>query len=130
MIETPNAVDQVDRIAAVDGITGVVLGSADLSLASGNPGNQAASAIRDSIRRLEEAASSAGVACGIATGENPETIAQLITYHTSFVVYSVDIRLYARAVDEAARKLREVLSYRPQKVIDPKGQALTETSDG
>ncbi|QIV86930.1 HpcH/HpaI aldolase family protein [Glutamicibacter mishrai] len=74
MIETPGGLENVEEIAAVEGLDGLYVGPSDLALAIGAafPGDPA---IRDefeaALKRVSDAANKAGIAAGIhnANGE-------------------------------------------------------------
>jgi 2-keto-3-deoxy-L-rhamnonate aldolase RhmA len=90
----------------VDGIDALVVGCADLSLALGvdEPAK-----LRPAIDRAAAAAQAAGIAMGIAGSGDPATLAGALARPPDLVVYSVDVRLYARAVDGAAQALASAL---------------------
>ena len=64
-IETRAALDQIESIAAVDGVDGIFIGPADLATSMGHAGNAAApevqAAILDAIRRIVAAGKPAGI---------------------------------------------------------------------
>jgi 4-hydroxy-2-oxoheptanedioate aldolase len=81
MIETASALADVDRICAVDGLTGVYVGPADLALSMGLG---IAGALRnpkmlDALVRVHRTATDAGLVTGIhaSTGENGRAVSQL-----------------------------------------------------
>jgi 4-hydroxy-2-oxoheptanedioate aldolase len=104
-IETVDGVTEAGAIAAVDGVDAVVVGCADLALALGRD----AEALRDAVRHVAQAAAAAGIAFGVAAGGPPAHVAGLPAARPDLIVYSVDIRLYARAVDGAAEALAAAL---------------------
>lgn len=67
MIETPDALDRVDEIVAVDGVDAIYVGPSDLSLGLGlPPGNHDDVAVfADALTRIVEACDRAGVVAGI-----------------------------------------------------------------
>jgi 2-keto-3-deoxy-L-rhamnonate aldolase RhmA len=104
-IESVEGVAEVGAIAAVDGVDALVVGCADLALALGPQ----ADTLRDAVRHVAAAASAAEIAFGVAAGGSPEQVAGLLAARPDLVVYSVDVRLYARAVDGAAQALTAAL---------------------
>lgn len=64
MIESKEAVENIDAILAVDGVDGVLIGPYDLSGSHGIPGQTGAPVIRDACRRVAEACAKAGKAAG------------------------------------------------------------------
>jgi 2-dehydro-3-deoxyglucarate aldolase/4-hydroxy-2-oxoheptanedioate aldolase len=64
-IETPEAVDAVDQIAAVEGVDWLFVGPADLSVTLGVPGDFLHSKCVDALKRVAAASKKAGKAWGI-----------------------------------------------------------------
>jgi 4-hydroxy-2-oxoheptanedioate aldolase len=104
-IESAEGVAEAEAIAAVDGVDSLVVGCGDLALALGSEGD----ALRDAVRHVADAAAAAGIAFGVAAGGPPARVAGLLVARPDLVVYSVDVRLYARAVDRAAQALAAAL---------------------
>ena len=55
MIETPKAVENIDAIAAVPGIDALLIGTNDLTLEMGIPGELGHARVQDAYRRMIEA---------------------------------------------------------------------------
>jgi len=64
-VETAQALDQIEAIAAVEGVDGIFIGPADLAASLGHPGNPAhpdvTKAILDGIRRIRAAGKPPGI---------------------------------------------------------------------
>ena len=64
-VESRAALDEIEAIAAIDGIDGIFIGPADLSSSLGHPGELAhpdvVAAIEDGIRRIRKAGKPAGI---------------------------------------------------------------------
>jgi 4-hydroxy-2-oxoheptanedioate aldolase len=108
-IESRRGVDNVAAIAEVEGLDAIVVGTADLSFALGCPQELDSPLMQDAIEKVEAAASARGLACGLAAGGDPQTIVEAMSRPASLAVYSVDVRLYASAVDQAAAAMRQAL---------------------
>ena len=67
-IELVSALEDVERIAAVDGIDGIFVGPTDLSMALGVFNRLDSPVLLDACRRVAEAAGAAGKVSGIITG--------------------------------------------------------------
>ena len=90
-IETPEAVERIDAILAVDGVTSVFVGPNDLSTAMGHAGNAAAPDVQAAIVRVAEAAKRAGKPCGIfAPGGNA---APYLAMGYTFISFGTDTGL-------------------------------------
>jgi len=111
-VETALGVERAAAIAAVPGVDAVVVGCADLGLALGVPGDLTARRLREAVDAVAAAAAGAGVRFGLAAGGNPEVLADLAGGRADELVYSVDVRIFAAAVDAAAQALTTALEAR------------------
>jgi len=109
-IETLAGVDAAPEIARVAGVDALVLGCADLSLALGRPQELDSPLLREAAAAVHSAARGARVAFGVAGGGPPAALAALAGPGAGLLVYSCDVRLYARAVDQAAAGVRAALA--------------------
>ncbi|KXS37055.1 MAG: 2,4-dihydroxyhept-2-ene-1,7-dioic acid aldolase [Halomonadaceae bacterium T82-2] len=104
-VESPAALDNIEAIAAVEGVDGLFIGPADLSAAMGYPGQPdhpaVTRAIDDAIRRIRDA----GKAAGIITLDDAQARAWRDAGCT-FIGVGVDALLLAGAMRELARRYR------------------------
>lgn len=102
-IEDAEALDEIDAIAATEGIDALFIGRGDLTASMGAPSNDAP-AIRDAVDRIAEAARRAGkpVAVFVGTLKEAEWLAEIGA--TAFV-YSSDQGFMKQA---AARALSDI----------------------
>jgi 4-hydroxy-2-oxoheptanedioate aldolase len=103
--ETQLALDNLDAIAATDGVDGVFIGPADLSASLGHMGNpghpQVQAAIADAIARITKA----GKAAGILTPD--EALARhYLSLGATFVAVGLDTNLLMRATSALAAKFK------------------------
>ena len=98
-IESTAGVAAAEEIAALEGVDALVVGCADLALALDGPP-------REAIAHVQRAAAAHGIASGIAGPEAAEVLLELAGDHSTLLVCSADVRLYARAVDDAIAPLR------------------------
>ncbi|QVJ02458.1 hypothetical protein KGD82_08135 [Nocardiopsis eucommiae] len=96
-IESLSALEHVEDIAAVDGITGLLLGAADLGLDAGR-------AVGDADRTVVTAAHRHGIAAGAAGG--PGGAARARELGLDFFVGAADTTLLAEAAVNAVRRMR------------------------
>ena len=96
--ETRQALDQLDAIAAVDGVDAVFLGPADLSASMGHHGDprhpEVMNALEQATRRL--------LALGKPVGSlsaDPATARRFLDWGMSFVAVGLDAHLLARGAD-------------------------------
>lgn len=100
-IESPAGVEAAEAIAAVPGVDALAVGCADLSMALGATGRLDHAALADAVARVARAAGERGVEFALAGGGDLVALARLAPPDTALIVHSVDVRLYARAIDQA-----------------------------
>ncbi|AEG91240.1 aldolase/citrate lyase family protein [Ramlibacter tataouinensis] len=103
--ESRLALDELDAIAAVDGVDGVFIGPADLSASLGHVGNpghpEVQAAIEDAIQRITRA----GKAAGILTPD--EALARhYLQLGATFVAVGLDTNLLARGTSALAARFK------------------------
>jgi 4-hydroxy-2-oxoheptanedioate aldolase len=105
-VETRLGLDNLDAIAAVEGVDGVFIGPSDLSAALGHLGKpthpEVQRAIEDAIRRIR----AAGRAAGILSTDEALT-RRYLSLGCTFVAVGLDGNLLMRATQDLARKFKE-----------------------
>jgi len=100
-VETGEALDAIEEIAAVDGIDGLFIGPSDLAASLGHPGDimhaEVQTAIEDAIRRIRAAGKPAGI---LAT--NDEYAQRCLEMGCGFVAVGSDLLMLMRAADALA----------------------------
>ena len=104
-LETPSAVEQLDAIAAVDGVDAIFLGPADLSGAMGHVGNLTHPAVMDLMSRCAQRCKVLGKPVG-TVGGTPEVVAQYRAAGFSFVAVASDLGLLMRSAQATIAALR------------------------
>ncbi len=107
MIETRQALDNLDEILAVEGLDAVYIGPADLSLALGcEPRfDQDEKPVVEAIEHVLSSAKAHGVIAGIHNG-TPAYARKMIDKGFQFVTIGSDARFMAAAAQEAVSKMR------------------------
>ncbi|MBA3263492.1 MAG: hypothetical protein H0T69_13680 [Thermoleophilaceae bacterium] len=105
-IESTAGVEAADEIAAVDGVDALVVGCADLALALDGTLEPSSPRVRDAIAHVQGAAEAEGIASGIAGPDDGQLLLELAAETSTLLACSADVRMYARAVDEAVARLR------------------------
>jgi 4-hydroxy-2-oxoheptanedioate aldolase len=104
-VETRAALEQLEAIAAVDGVDGVFIGPSDLSASFGHIGNpqhaEVQKALEDGVRRLK----AIGKPAGILTLSEEEA-RRYIGWGYTFVAVGSDIGLLARGADALAKRFK------------------------
>jgi 4-hydroxy-2-oxoheptanedioate aldolase len=110
--ESAAAVEQADAIAAVAGVDALVVGCADLALDLGTEPDPRSDQFREAVSEIQRAAEAAGIASGIAGPDDPALLAELAGGRSAVLVLGADVRIYARALRDAAGGLRRELALR------------------
>lgn len=104
-VETWTALDQIEAIAAVEGVDGVFIGPSDLAASLGHLGNSAhpevQAKIEDAVRRLR----SMGKAAGILAPKEDDA-RRYIAWGYTFVAVGSDGGLLARGADALAKTFK------------------------
>jgi 4-hydroxy-2-oxoheptanedioate aldolase len=104
-VETRSAMDQLEAIAAVEGIDGVFIGPSDLSASLGHIGNPAhpdvQKALEGCVRRLKAVGTPAGI-----LSSSEEDVRRYIAWGYRFVAVGSDVGLLGRGADALANKFR------------------------
>ncbi|MFC4276241.1 aldolase/citrate lyase family protein [Achromobacter aloeverae] len=107
-VETEEALDNIEAIAAVDGVDGIFIGPADLSASMGHPGElqhpKVSAAIDDAIRRIR--------ACGKAPGIlmlDEKRARACLDLGALFVAVATDQVLLRKAADDVAARYAQHL---------------------
>ena len=104
--ETQQAVNEVESIAAVDGVDGVFIGPADLHASLGYPGETAHPDVLPIIEQAITRIATTGKAAGILTAD--EKLAhRYIELGASFVAVGADVGILARGADRLAATFRK-----------------------
>ena len=108
MIETTQALQNVDAIMGTPGLTGVYIGPSDLSLSMGfTPKlDQTEPAVVEAITTIREAAKRHNIAAGIHCGE-PEYARRMIEEGFDLVTLASDNRLMAAAAATGIAEIRQ-----------------------
>jgi 4-hydroxy-2-oxoheptanedioate aldolase len=107
-IETQAAIAQAEEIAAVDGVSGVFFGPADIAADMGKVGQSMDPDVWDLIRSTARKLSDKGVACGTLVLD-ADFAAELLNDEFTFVACGTDASLLARASDALLAKVKNQL---------------------
>jgi 4-hydroxy-2-oxoheptanedioate aldolase len=104
-VETRAALDQLEAIAAVEGVDGVFIGPSDLSASFGLIGNpqhaEVQKALQDAVTRLKQVGKPAGI---LTTNEDEAR--RYIDWGYTFVAVGSDVGLLVRNADALAKKFK------------------------
>ncbi len=107
MIETEEALSNVEDIVATPGLTGVYIGPSDLSLSLGYPPklDQEEPAVVDAIKRILDATKTAGIRAGIHC-LTPAYAKKMVALGFDLVTLASDVRLFVSAASSALEEMR------------------------
>jgi 4-hydroxy-2-oxoheptanedioate aldolase len=104
-VETRAALDQLEAIAAVEGVDGVFIGPSDLAASLGHLGNpqhaEAQKAMKDAVERLTKVGKPAGMLTG-----NEEEAKRYIDWGYKFVAVGADVGLLAKNADALCKRFK------------------------
>jgi 2-keto-3-deoxy-L-rhamnonate aldolase RhmA len=108
MIESTTAVDQVDKIAAVEGVDLLLVGVHDLTASLGIPGRFYSEALSEALQAVAGAASAHGKAFGIAGLTDPQLLGPLVEAGLRFISAGTDVGFFRQAAAARVSELRAV----------------------
>jgi 2-keto-3-deoxy-L-rhamnonate aldolase RhmA len=115
-LETAEAVQNADAIAAVDGVDVLFVGPNDLSANLGVFREFERAEFTRAVNRVLQAARRSGKAAGIMAG-GPEDALTRLDQGFTFVSVTSDARLLGGAADAAFKKVREGLAERSRRSL-------------
>ena len=106
-IEHIDAVNAIEDIVRVPGLTAIMIGAMDLSGTMGQMGNPKHPEVQGAIERVVAVARDAGVFPGIGLADDPEALLHWMDKGIQWVLMGVDWAHLARAIDTSAGRLRQ-----------------------
>ena len=105
-IEHLDAVNHLDEILAVPGITSVVVGPNDLSGSMGHMGDPRHPNVLKAIDTVIAKARKAGVFVGVAVGDDPDILVEWVDKGMQWLLMGCDFTLLLRAATQVTRQVR------------------------
>ncbi len=106
-IEQAEAVENIDEILAVPGLTSLAFGPMDLSASLGHRGQPGHPEVEAAVRHVVERAKAAGIPTGVSIGSAPQTVCQWADYGLNWICYGVDVTLMIQSFNDVAGKVRD-----------------------
>lgn len=106
-IEQREALENLDEILAVPGLTSVVVGPNDLAASLGFTGQPGHAEVIRAIDTVIAKARAAGVPMGLAVGDDPDTLAEWIDKGVNWLSIAADFVLLTRRASQLTSRLRE-----------------------
>ena len=104
-IETRQAVDHIDAIAAVDGVDGIFVGPGDLSAALGYLGQPAHPEVLEVIKHIFDRARAAGKPAGILAPVEADA-RRYLKWGATFVAVGSDLGVFRSATQALCDKFK------------------------
>ncbi|HJW10516.1 MAG TPA: aldolase/citrate lyase family protein [Albitalea sp.] len=104
-LETAQAVEQLEKVAAVDGVDALFIGPADLSASMGHVGNATHPAVMELMSQAVRRCKALGKPIG-TLGATPELVAQYRAAGFDYVAVASDLGLMMRGAQAALAALR------------------------
>ena len=106
MIETPQAVEHVDAIAAVAGIDMLLIGPSDLTAEMGIHGEYENAHFHNAVQSVSAACRTHGVALGVAGIKSLDLLERFVDLGLRFISAGTDVGMMTEAATARARALR------------------------
>jgi 4-hydroxy-2-oxoheptanedioate aldolase len=106
-IESPQALEHVDEIAAVEGVDVIMLGPADFSILAGSPGQFQHPKIDEALRKVAAAADRHGKAWGTTAG-TPARVKELIERGALWTTCGCDLIWVKNGLEQARRDMESL----------------------
>lgn len=117
-IETLGALEEIDSIAAIDGVDVLFIGPRDLAAALGVDGDTAAPAFQDAARRVVAAAQRHGIASGILVA-NAEAAVRYFDLGFTFLGVGSDASFIAQSSAGVIQAVHGALDHDPEPALVP-----------
>lgn len=112
MIETPEAVEAADAIAAVHGVDMILIGPSDLTAEMGIHGQYENDYFHSAVESVAAACRSHGVALGIAGIKSVDLLNRFVGLGLRFISAGTDVGMMTEAASARAQALRGLQSHR------------------
>jgi 4-hydroxy-2-oxoheptanedioate aldolase len=109
MLESPEAIDNVDSIASIDGVDVILIGTNDLCMEMGIPGDYSNSKVKDAYIKVIETCKKYGKTPGMGGVYNEELMSEYIKMGMRFILSGSDLSFMMQTASQRSIKLRSFL---------------------
>ena len=109
MLESPEAIDNVDSIAAIEGVDVVLIGTNDLCMEMSIPGDYSNPKVKDAYVKVIEACKKYGKTPGMGGVYNEELMSEYIKMGMRFILSGSDLSFMMQSASQRSNKLRSFL---------------------
>ena len=106
MLESPEAISNVDSIAAVEGVDVILIGTNDLCMEMGIPGDYNNPKVKEAYRKVIEACKKYGKTPGMGGVYNEELMSEYIGMGMKFILSGSDLSFMMQSASQRSNKLR------------------------
>ena len=106
MLESPEAISNVDSIAAVEGVDVILIGTNDLCMEMGIPGDYNNSKVKEAYRKVIEACKKHGKTPGMGGVYNEELMSEYIGMGMKFILSGSDLSFMMQSASQRSNKIR------------------------
>ena len=109
MLESPEAINNVDNIAAVEGVDVILIGTNDLCMEMGIPGDYSNVKVKDAYSKVIEACKKYEKVPGMGGVYNEELMSEYINMGMKFILSGSDLSFMMQSALQRSNKLRSFL---------------------
>ena len=109
MLESPEAIDKVDSIAAIDGVDVILIGTNDLCMEMGIPGDLSNPKVKNAYTKVIEACKKYEKTPGMGGVYNEELMSEYINMGMKFILSGSDLSFMMQSAIQRSNKLRSFL---------------------
>ena len=109
MLESPEAIANVDSIATVDGVDVILIGTNDLCMEMGIPGDYSNPRVKDAYIKVIGACKKYGKTPGMGGVYNEELMSEYINMGMKFILSGSDLSFMMQSASQRSNKLRSFL---------------------
>ena len=109
MLESPEAIENVETIAAIDGVDVVLIGTNDLCMEMGIPGDYSNPKVKNAYIKVIEACKKYGKTPGMGGVYNEELMSEYIKMGMKFILSGSDLSFMMQSASQRSNKLRSFL---------------------
>ena len=106
MLESPQAIENVDSIASVPGVDVILIGTNDLCMEMGIPGDYANPKIKEAYKKVIDACKKHGKTPGMGGVYNEEIMSEYIDMGMKFILSGSDLSFMMNSALQRSKNLR------------------------
>ena len=108
MLESPEAIENVDEIAAVSGVDVILIGTNDLCMEMGIPGEYDNLKIKEAYKKVIQACAKHGKTPGMGGVYNEDLMSEYIGMGMKFILSGSDLSFMMNSATQRSKKLRSL----------------------